>query len=151
MCIHTRRDPPRTQSLDIVSSPFDRDCTERSTKLEISVSHLDLFYIPLLHLYFATMPSRNLLRRAPKTIRLAVAEYQALKNPVLPFHEQPESADAALLAKLEPTANEARPAQDEIYGWIRSIRAHKNVSFAEIDDGTARIQSVLKGKGRADG
>lgn len=45
-----------------------------------------------------------------------------------------------------------RPAVTEVNGWIRSVRAHKNVAFAEIDDGTGgSIQAVLKGKGRADG
>ena len=38
----------------------------------------------------------------------------------------------------------------DVHGWIRSIRAHKNVAFVEVDDGTARVQAVLKGKGKAD-
>lgn len=37
-----------------------------------------------------------------------------------------------------------------VHGWVRSVRAHKNVAFAEVDDGTGRIQAVLKGKGKAE-
>lgn len=45
-----------------------------------------------------------------------------------------------------------RPPITEVNGWIRSVRAHKNVAFAEIDDGTGgSVQTVLKGKGKADG
>ncbi|KAL1413048.1 hypothetical protein Q8F55_000797 [Vanrija albida] len=38
-----------------------------------------------------------------------------------------------------------------ISGWVRALRAHKNVSFAEVDDGSGgSVQAVLKG-GVADG
>lgn len=37
-----------------------------------------------------------------------------------------------------------------VSGWIRSLRAHKKVAFAELDDGSgSTVQAVLKGKGRA--
>lgn len=45
-----------------------------------------------------------------------------------------------------------RPPVTEVHGWLRSVRAHKNVAFAEVDDGTgATVQAVLKGKGRGEG
>jgi len=46
----------------------------------------------------------------------------------------------------------AEPARAEVYGWVRSLRAHKNVAFAEIDDGSGgSVQAVLKGKARDEG
>lgn len=48
-----------------------------------------------------------------------------------------------VLADPQPTTS--------VHGWIRSVRAHKNVSFAEIDDGSGvSVQAVLKG-GKAEG
>ncbi|OCF45984.1 asparagine-tRNA ligase [Kwoniella heveanensis CBS 569] len=40
-----------------------------------------------------------------------------------------------------------------VNGWIRSIRSHKSVAFAEVHDGSSSkgVQAVLKGKGKADG
>lgn len=34
-----------------------------------------------------------------------------------------------------------------VHGWLRSIRAHKNVSFLEISDGSSsrNLQAVVKG------
>lgn len=38
-----------------------------------------------------------------------------------------------------------------VSGWIRSLRAHKKVAFAELDDGSgSTLQAVLKGKARSD-
>lgn len=41
----------------------------------------------------------------------------------------------------------------EINGWIKSVRAHKNVAFVEMSDGSTgeNIQAVLKGKSKAEG
>jgi hypothetical protein len=40
-----------------------------------------------------------------------------------------------------------------VHGWLKSVRKHKNVVFAEITDGTSPegVQAVFKGKARADG
>jgi hypothetical protein len=39
-----------------------------------------------------------------------------------------------------------------VNGWLKSVRAHKNVAFAELSDGSGGgLQAVWKGKGRADG
>lgn len=38
-----------------------------------------------------------------------------------------------------------------IQGWLKSVRAHKNVSFAEVEDGTGGVQAVWKGKAKLDG
>lgn len=39
-----------------------------------------------------------------------------------------------------------------VNGWLKSVRAHKNVAFAEVSDGSGGgLQAVWKGKGRADG
>lgn len=41
----------------------------------------------------------------------------------------------------------------EVNGWIKSVRAHKNVAFLEVSDGSTgeNVQAVLKGKNRAEG
>ncbi|TXT15950.1 hypothetical protein VHUM_00453 [Vanrija humicola] len=55
-------------------------------------------------------------------------------------------ADAAADAASAPG-----PSETTVNGWVRSVRAHKNVAFAEVDDGSgASVQAVLKG-GTADG
>ena len=36
----------------------------------------------------------------------------------------------------------------KVEGWLRSVRAHKNVVFGEVDDGTSRLQAVFKGAAR---
>jgi len=43
------------------------------------------------------------------------------------------------------------PANVEVKGWLKSVRSHKNVTFAEISDGsqTTPLQAVYKGKGKA--
>lgn len=42
--------------------------------------------------------------------------------------------------------------QSELCGWVRSLRSHKKVAFAEIDDGSgATVQAVLKGDTRDGG
>jgi hypothetical protein len=39
-----------------------------------------------------------------------------------------------------------------VNGWLKSVRAHKNVAFGEVSDGSGGgLQAVWKGKGRADG
>lgn len=38
-----------------------------------------------------------------------------------------------------------------VQGWLKSVRQHKNVSFAELDDGTGGVQAVWKGKGKLEG
>lgn len=126
-------------------------------------------------------PSRVLLAGVPRTIRSAIAAYQrstpaSSPLPVAPGPPGPsgptgpsdtELSDASLLSALDANASlsDTRASEgnghdrgkgkgqgkEELYGWVRSVRAHKNVAFAEVDDGTARVQSVLKGKGRADG
>ncbi|WVF68954.1 hypothetical protein IAT40_003728 [Kwoniella sp. CBS 6097] len=54
-----------------------------------------------------------------------------------------------------PTSDNQQDANNEVIvnGWIRSIRSHKNVAFAEVHDGSSSrgVQAVLKGKGKADG
>ncbi|BEI80603.1 hypothetical protein CcaverHIS002_0111320 [Cutaneotrichosporon cavernicola] len=43
----------------------------------------------------------------------------------------------------------ASPASSTASGWIRSLRAHKKVAFAELDDGSGgTLQAVLKGAAR---
>ena len=124
-------------------------------------------------------PSRVLLAGVPRTIRSAIAAYQrsipaSSSSPVAPGPPGPsgptgpsdaELSDASLLSALDANTSisatraiegkghdrDKGKGKEELYGWVRSVRAHKNVSFAEVDDGTARVQSVLKGKGRAEG
>lgn len=56
----------------------------------------------------------------------------------------------AALASASATAD-AGPSEATVNGWVRSVRAHKNVSFAEVDDGSGdSVQAVLKG-GTAEG
>lgn len=40
------------------------------------------------------------------------------------------------------------PEATTVHGWLKSIRAHKNVSFLEISDGTSStsLQAVVKGQ-----
>ncbi|KAJ9097553.1 hypothetical protein QFC19_006727 [Naganishia cerealis] len=71
---------------------------------------------------------------------------------------------APRLDSLPPTLRHllSRPSSDGIrttatvttvQGWIKSIRAHKNVAFIEVSDGTTSetLQAVLKGKGKSSG
>ncbi|WOO76735.1 putative asparagine--tRNA ligase, mitochondrial [Vanrija pseudolonga] len=52
----------------------------------------------------------------------------------------------AALASAAATAD-AGPSQATVNGWVRSVRAHKNVAFAEVDDGSGdSVQAVLKGR-----
>ncbi|KAK4684204.1 hypothetical protein P7C73_g5992, partial [Tremellales sp. Uapishka_1] len=48
---------------------------------------------------------------------------------------------------LSATSSTTPAARTTVNGWIKSVRAHKNVSFAQIDDGTTgeSLQAVLKG------
>lgn len=49
-------------------------------------------------------------------------------------------------AVLADAADAAEPTQATVHGWVRSVRAHKRVAFAEIDDGSgAGVQAVFKG------
>ncbi|KAL7420802.1 hypothetical protein Q5752_004755 [Cryptotrichosporon argae] len=61
---------------------------------------------------------------------------------------------ARRLSTLPPTLRDLlrQPhGQTTVHGWIKSVRAHKNVAFAEIDDGSgSSVQAVFKdGKGDA--
>ncbi|WWD04931.1 asparagine-tRNA ligase [Kwoniella europaea PYCC6329] len=58
---------------------------------------------------------------------------------------------AQTAASISSTESPGEPIS--VNGWIKSIRTHKNVSFAEINDGSSgkSLQAVLKGKGKADG
>ncbi|WVR06395.1 asparagine-tRNA ligase [Kwoniella sp. DSM 27419] len=69
------------------------------------------------------------------------------------------SAATTLASSSSGTSSSSTPqpgddAKDvQVNGWIKSIRTHKNVSFLEINDGSASqgVQAVLKGKGKAEG
>jgi len=41
----------------------------------------------------------------------------------------------------------------KIDGWLKSVRGHKNVVFAEVNDGSSSegLQAVFKGRSRVDG
>lgn len=87
-------------------------------------------------------PTQRLLLGIPRTVR------SILVNSVAATANATASSSTAAL----PTAP-APPADDvTVHGWVRSVRAHKNVAFAEVGDGSGEeIQAVLKGKGRAEG
>ncbi|WVW84751.1 asparagine-tRNA ligase [Kwoniella bestiolae CBS 10118] len=79
------------------------------------------------------------LSNLPPTLRsvLSAAQVQT------PAQAQPSTSKSSSEDAKQTTVN----------GWIKSIRSHKNVSFAEINDGSTgkSLQAVLKGKGKADG
>lgn len=61
-----------------------------------------------------------------------------------------------LRARLDPSSSSSsgRAAGVEVVqGWLKSVRAHKNVVFAELSDGStaAGLQAVFKGKARTEG
>jgi asparaginyl-tRNA synthetase len=57
----------------------------------------------------------------------------------------------SVLVDAGAATGEPAPIRTEVNGWVRSLRAHKNVAFAEIDDGSgAGVQAVLKGAVRDD-
>ncbi|KAJ9123706.1 hypothetical protein QFC24_003480 [Naganishia onofrii] len=52
-----------------------------------------------------------------------------------------------------PPTTQPAATSTTVQGWIKSIRAHKNVAFIEVSDGTTSdtLQAVLKGKGKDSG
>ncbi|KAJ9107327.1 hypothetical protein QFC21_000777 [Naganishia friedmannii] len=58
-----------------------------------------------------------------------------------------------LLSNPPTDASHTTASSTTVQGWIKSIRAHKNVAFIEVSDGTTSdtLQAVLKGKGKDSG
>lgn len=51
------------------------------------------------------------------------------------------------------TTNEQGNGEVKIDGWLKSVRGHKNVIFAEVNDGSSSegLQAVFKGQSRVTG
>jgi asparaginyl-tRNA synthetase len=108
----------------------------------------------------AMRPSRRTLAALPRTVRAVLEHGPSVAGTSAPADSAPTSSteirsDADLRALLDgagPSSVADSPAgRAQVHGWLRSVRAHKNVAFLEVDDGTGRVQGVLKGKGRAEG
>jgi asparaginyl-tRNA synthetase len=62
-------------------------------------------------------------------------------------------------SRLSPTTLEIAGSSSEqgeevkIDGWLKSVRGHKNVVFAEVNDGSSSegLQAVFKGQARVSG
>lgn len=56
---------------------------------------------------------------------------------------------------LEPSNSSHQKERDEVKidGWLKSVRGHKNVLFAEVNDGSSSegLQAVFKGDSRVAG
>lgn len=59
-------------------------------------------------------------------------------------------------SRLSPTSLEPSLVKEEevdVKGWLKSVRGHKNVVFAEVNDGSTSegLQAVFKGQSRVAG
>jgi asparaginyl-tRNA synthetase len=54
---------------------------------------------------------------------------------------------------VSPNSRQTDDQVEVVKGWLKSVRAHKNVVFAELNDGstTEGLQAVFKGQSRIDG
>ncbi|KIR24966.1 asparagine-tRNA ligase [Cryptococcus deuterogattii LA55] len=84
-------------------------------------------------------PTQRRLSSLPPTIRSLLSS----RRSTLP------SISSTTHLETTPCVNEPV----EVNGWIKSVRAHKNVAFLEVSDGTTgeNVQAVLKGKNKAEG
>lgn len=83
-----------------------------------------------------------------------------LGRPVLPPTIRAHLDSASVSPKAQVTqgisissSSSSSRAPEQVQGWLRSVRAHKNVVFAEVSDGSNAegLQAVFKGPARVAG
>jgi hypothetical protein len=111
----------------------------------VSVGHLGSIRQRCKHL-ISQSTARSLRRRR---LVIYVIYTTSPMRASLRLHALPRTVRAVLSdAATAPSAanGDAAEQQATVHGWVRSVRAHKNVAFAEIDDGSgAALQAVFRG------
>lgn len=98
----------------------------------------------------------------PPTIRARLAESTSGHSGPISIDKASEQATRSPTSSSSSTTPGPGPgaqgggggkSQIQIDGWLKSVRGHKNVVFAEVGDGSSGegLQAVFKGKARVEG
>ena len=99
-------------------------------------------------------PCPPLLSSLPPTVRAILARNAAAAAPtaLTSTSTTTSTTHATSASGSDSSLSDAGASQDDgrvrIKGWVKSVRGHKNVSFAAISDGSTSevLQAVFKGQ-----